>query len=187
MYQNLEYTQWKSDQRENLKSIPWIIPECSENTEDLYSPIRSVSDTMLWCFIDKSGKNSAISPFIPIPTEPLKSSPIRALSSIQLSNLAPEFEPKKMTSSKPITRKESSPAVSYGYTPIFQSTTLAQTNECMTGRLKCFDEAQQYGFFVLDRDGTDLFVHQDDLEKSGITAQELQKSKEAWHEADMFP
>ena len=82
IYQNLEYTQWKSDQREDLKNIPWIIPECSENTEDLYSPIRSVSDTGLWCFTDKSGKNSAISPFIPIPTEPFKSSPIRALTTL---------------------------------------------------------------------------------------------------------
>ena len=41
--------------------------------------------------------------------------------------------------------------------------------EYLTGRIKFFDEAQNYGFFILDRDGTDLFVHYDDLLKSGIT------------------
>jgi hypothetical protein len=39
----------------------------------------------------------------------------------------------------------------------------------LTGRLKFFDDVQNYGFFVLDCDSTDLFVHYDDLLKSGIT------------------
>jgi len=34
--------------------------------------------------------------------------------------------------------------------------------------LKFFDEKKKYGFFVLD-DGSDVFVHLDDLEKAGVT------------------
>ncbi len=47
----------------------------------------------------------------------------------------------------------------------------------LTGSLKFFDEIQQYGFFVLDTDGSDLFVHYDDLLKSGITLNTLQEAK----------
>ncbi len=32
-----------------------------------------------------------------------------------------------------------------------------------TGRLKFFDEGKNYGFLVMDSDGSDIFVHFDDL------------------------
>lgn len=51
------------------------------------------------------------------------------------------------------------------------------TGSYLTGRLKFFDEIQQYGFFILDTDGTDLFVHYDDLLKSGITLSALQGAR----------
>ena len=47
----------------------------------------------------------------------------------------------------------------------------------MTGRLKFFDEAQNYGFFVLDVDGSDLFVHYDDLKKANVSKEVLKKAK----------
>jgi len=57
------------------------------------------------------------------------------------------------------------------------NTTLSLPNGFITGRLKFFDETQQYGFFILDHDGTDLFVHYDDLMKSGISISTLQQAK----------
>ena len=51
------------------------------------------------------------------------------------------------------------------------------SNELLTGRIKFFDETQNYGFFTLDCNGSDLFVHYDDLLKSGITKEYVQKAK----------
>jgi len=47
----------------------------------------------------------------------------------------------------------------------------------LTGKIKFFDEIQNYGFFVLDCDGTDLFVHYDDLLKSNITKDYIRLAK----------
>jgi len=49
--------------------------------------------------------------------------------------------------------------------------------DTLTGRIKFFDNIQNYGFFVLDCDGTDLFVHYDDFLKSGITKDHIQMAK----------
>lgn len=43
--------------------------------------------------------------------------------------------------------------------------------------MKFFDEKKQFGFFVLDKDDSDIFVHQDDLEKAGITLDVLKEYK----------
>ena len=48
-----------------------------------------------------------------------------------------------------------------------------------TGRLKFFDEDKNYGFLVLDSDGSDIFVHYDDLQQSGITKEFLKKTNQA--------
>lgn len=40
--------------------------------------------------------------------------------------------------------------------------------ERFNGTLKFFDEGKSYGFIVMDSDGSDLFVHFDDLKKTGI-------------------
>ncbi len=53
----------------------------------------------------------------------------------------------------------------------------ATSPELLTGMLKFFDEVQDYGFFTMDCDGTDLFVHYDDLLKSGITKEYLMMAK----------
>lgn len=51
------------------------------------------------------------------------------------------------------------------------------TGDALTGRIKFFDNTQNYGFFVLDCDGSDLFVHYDDFLKSGITRDYIQMAK----------
>eukprot|EP00826_Nyctotherus_ovalis_P037697 TRINITY_DN3460_c0_g1_i14.p1 TRINITY_DN3460_c0_g1~~TRINITY_DN3460_c0_g1_i14.p1 ORF type:complete len:133 (-),score=32.04 TRINITY_DN3460_c0_g1_i14:100-498(-) len=58
---------------------------------------------------------------------------------------------------------------SYGGMPL--------TGDLLTGRIKFFDNTQNYGFFVLDSDGGDLFVHYDDFLKSGITRDYIQMAK----------
>jgi hypothetical protein len=51
------------------------------------------------------------------------------------------------------------------------------SGDSLTGRIKFFDNTQNYGFFVLDCDGSDLFVHYDDFLKSGITRDYIQMAK----------
>lgn len=46
-----------------------------------------------------------------------------------------------------------------------------------TGHLKFFDEAKNYGFFVIDEDKSDIFVHYDDLAKAKVTKEILRKIK----------
>lgn len=46
-----------------------------------------------------------------------------------------------------------------------------------SGRLKFFDEVQNYGFLVVDQDQSDLFVHYDDLKSSKISRDILRQSK----------
>lgn len=47
-----------------------------------------------------------------------------------------------------------------------------------TGRLKFFDENKNYGFIIMDEDGSDIFVHYDDLLKSGVTKEFLRAAKQ---------
>jgi hypothetical protein len=46
-----------------------------------------------------------------------------------------------------------------------------------TGRLKFFDEVQNYGFLVVDGDESDLFVHYDDLKVSKLSRDILRQAK----------
>jgi len=46
-----------------------------------------------------------------------------------------------------------------------------------TGRLKFFDEVQNYGFIVVDGDESDLFVHYDDLKTSKLSRDILRQAK----------
>jgi len=46
-----------------------------------------------------------------------------------------------------------------------------------TGRLKFFDENKNYGFIIMDEDGSDIFVHFDDLQKAGINKELLKATK----------
>jgi hypothetical protein len=52
--------------------------------------------------------------------------------------------------------------------------------EKMTGRLKFFDEAKNYGFFVIDQTQQDMFVHYDDLKKTMICKDLLSSSKDRY-------
>lgn len=46
-----------------------------------------------------------------------------------------------------------------------------------TGRLKFFDENKNYGFIIMDEDGSDIFVHYDDLQKAGINKEFLKNAR----------
>lgn len=46
-----------------------------------------------------------------------------------------------------------------------------------SGRLKFFDEAKNYGFIVMDDDGSDIFVHYDDLLKANVDREVLRMAK----------
>ncbi|CAD8066360.1 unnamed protein product [Paramecium primaurelia] len=45
------------------------------------------------------------------------------------------------------------------------------------GFLKFFDENKNYGFIVMDSDGSDIFVYADDLAKTGISKEYLRTAK----------
>lgn len=46
-----------------------------------------------------------------------------------------------------------------------------------TGRLKFFDESKNYGFLVMDSDGSDIFVYANDLVKTGLPKDFLRTAK----------
>jgi len=54
---------------------------------------------------------------------------------------------------------------------------LDESKERHTGRLKFFDEAKNYGFIIMDEDGSDIFVHMDDLMKANISKDTLRTIK----------
>ncbi|CAD8094918.1 unnamed protein product [Paramecium sonneborni] len=45
------------------------------------------------------------------------------------------------------------------------------------GRMKFYDDSKKYGFLVLDEDGTDVFVHYDNLQAAGITIEKMKQFK----------
>jgi hypothetical protein len=54
---------------------------------------------------------------------------------------------------------------------------LNESQERYFGRLKFFDDNKKYGFIVMDDDGSDIFVHFDDLIKAGINKDLLRTAK----------
>jgi hypothetical protein len=54
---------------------------------------------------------------------------------------------------------------------------LDESQERYNGRLKFFDENKKYGFIVMDEDGSDIFVHYDDLVKANITKDLLRTAR----------
>lgn len=43
--------------------------------------------------------------------------------------------------------------------------------------MKFFDEGKNYGFFIIDEDQSDIFVHYDDLAKAKVTKEILSQIK----------
>jgi len=73
------------------------------------------------------------------------------------------------------------PNQNYYYYPqqnAFENTLQNEEMEILYGKLKFFDETQNYGFFVLETGGSDLFVHYDDFLKSGITLDYIRLAKQ---------
>eukprot|EP01017_Pseudomicrothorax_dubius_P029060 TRINITY_DN3501_c0_g1_i7.p1 TRINITY_DN3501_c0_g1~~TRINITY_DN3501_c0_g1_i7.p1 ORF type:complete len:198 (+),score=56.46 TRINITY_DN3501_c0_g1_i7:467-1060(+) len=55
---------------------------------------------------------------------------------------------------------------------------LEESKERYSGKLKFFDEGKNYGFIIMDQDGSDIFVHFDDLSKASVTKEMLRKTKD---------
>jgi cold shock CspA family protein len=54
---------------------------------------------------------------------------------------------------------------------------LEESMQRYSGRLKFFDENKNYGFIIMDDDGSDIFVHYDDLAKAGINKELLKTAR----------
>ncbi len=59
----------------------------------------------------------------------------------------------------------------------YPATMCQHENAYLYGKIKFFDESQNYGFFVLESDGTDLFVHYDDFLKAGVNKEMIRTAK----------
>ena len=71
-----------------------------------------------------------------------------------------------------------SPELHSSVTSHMPNTSSPMNSKRFTGRLKFFDETQNYGFFVLDIDNSDLFVHFEDLRKAGLNKEFLKAIRE---------
>jgi len=54
---------------------------------------------------------------------------------------------------------------------------LDESKQRYSGRLKFFDENKNYGFIIMDEDGSDIFVHYDDLQKANISKEVLKTAR----------
>jgi len=54
---------------------------------------------------------------------------------------------------------------------------LEESKDRYTGRLKFFDENKNYGFIIMDEDGSDIFVHYDDLVRAGVGKELLKTAR----------
>jgi hypothetical protein len=54
---------------------------------------------------------------------------------------------------------------------------LEESMQRYAGRLKFFDENKNYGFIIMDDDGSDIFVHYDDLAKANINKELLKTAR----------
>jgi hypothetical protein len=54
---------------------------------------------------------------------------------------------------------------------------LDESKQRYSGRLKFFDENKNYGFIIMDEDGSDIFVHYDDLQKANISKDVLKTAR----------
>lgn len=55
---------------------------------------------------------------------------------------------------------------------------LEESKERFTGRLKFYDETKNFGFIIMDKDGSDIFAHFDDFLKANIPKEVLRASRE---------
>jgi len=54
---------------------------------------------------------------------------------------------------------------------------LEESKQRYTGRLKFFDENKNYGFIIMDEDGSDIFVHYDDLVRANVGKELLKTAR----------
>lgn len=177
VYQNFEYQLWESEAKTSTNSLKLPL----HSTESVLIPRRAntvdtptiVNEIRTYFACDSSKEN--------LPTFPAsftgacnvafhRNSPRCAKP---LFNAGLEADPYYSQTYLPFRHVHSSYANAYQSPPHYEE----PADELLTGRIKFFDSSQNYGFFVLDRDGSDLFVHYDNFLRAGMTKEEIQLAR----------
>lgn len=110
---------------------------------------------------------------------------IKPRTKSQEEAFAAYLEAYKRAEAPPETKLMQNPFISPypGYFPTYIPSPMMQRcfplslGEFLSGRIKFFNSAQSYGFFVVDSDGTDLFAHYDEFLKAGMTFEYIQLAR----------
>lgn len=203
VYQNIEYQLWKQEKSSQVKiAHSSELPQINLIDEDASSPIngethitrRKESDNCLGTPAIKNQIRSYFPSFSSSSKQDSSNSRIMANdSSEEVGNIyqgnSCQFPPGLNTNPQfmPYANPyQYQPAYAPMYIPVFLQPVPSimpfapipeQNGKLQTGRLKFFDDAQNYGFFVLDSDGSDLFVHYDELLRAGLTKDTIRQAK----------
>lgn len=82
---------------------------------------------------------------------------------------------KQISPNNTLFKKKKTIIINEPLTNTIDNNTAEEPEQISYGRLKFFDETKNFGFFVVDEDNSDLFVHYDDLKKLNIPKDSLNK------------
>lgn len=203
LYQNLEFQEWKAEKSIRLKSgfsseLPKISLLEKESKDEWQEPPQTKGE------LSTPAMKSQIISFFPELVTATKNENLTGLkeeekadykcedampTNINLYNNAFQYQP-SMNQPQYGNPYYQSYAYPPGYAPLYfpvlyqpmPSRTPYQSNDrsngpVLTGRLKFFEETQNYGFFILDSDNSDLFVHYDELLRAGLTKDLIRLAK----------
>lgn len=176
MYQNVEYNNWKINNEALKETTERNVPIIWSETKKNHSPRKVASSIFLQ---NKEGTQINFDASLKQPSQILKKNASGGLpqtkqkdSSVISRELRNQFASLEINpDTDPNNYHQKFLA------PVILNTPWQYADPYFVGQLKFFDETQKYGFLTLDADGTDLFVHYDDLLRSGITVNELRVAK----------
>jgi hypothetical protein len=171
------------------KNLSQLNPKKIESTstidsDGLKKQIRSyMSSSSIFAFKKPTVKANWLSA---TQLEPIRRISTLSDNALSVKNIKP-FIPKShrySSSNLKSSQKESGSVIGQSYSSVclpvmcMSYYPVGTVSEKLTGELKFFDETQNYGFFMLDTTGEDLFVHYDDFAKSGISKECIRTAKE---------
>jgi cold shock CspA family protein len=173
VYQNLEYKAWK---RENMKGVPKSCFDLSFEQTSTELSERGTPSRL---------RRNASEPNVTTPKlleeirhyfTSSKSTPDSFGSYVSECKQSETYRKKELEQVYEV----------YSYMPYYVSAVMQSQSyynsevggsKVLTGRIKFFDSMQNYGFFTLDCDGSDLFVHYEDFLKAGLNKDDIQMAK----------